>query len=95
MDEGAREFRALAHPLRVGADRPAGGFGQFDRLERTVGRGDRVSQTLETRVEQRELEAGQEGMDGLALRDQPDPRVHRRSRPGRLALHEHLARPMA
>ena len=84
VDERAGELGALAHPLRVRADRPVRGIGQVDRGDGPGGRGVRIGDALQLGVESRELPPGQEGVDRLALRDEPDLAVHRGSPPGAL-----------
>ena len=76
VDQGAGELGALAHALGVRGDRAVGDLGQLDRRDGLPRRGVRVGQVVEPRVEPDELEAGQEGVDRLALRDQSDLGVH-------------------
>ena len=75
----------LAHALRVGPDRPVGRAGEIDGVDRRAAAAAGIRQALETRGELDELAAGQEGVDGLALGDEPDVAVDRRVAPGRPA----------
>ena len=83
----AGDLHPLAHALRIRPDRPVGG-GRRGRPSRSPvrGRGRRIRQALEPRGELDELAAGQERLDGLALRHEPDPAVDRRVAPGRPAV---------
>ena len=56
VDQRAGELGALAHPLRVGADRAVGRLGQVDRGDRPGRRGGRVGDALESGVEPDELD---------------------------------------
>ena len=85
VDQRRGDLRPLAHALRVGPDRAVLGVAQLDDGDRPVGRGSGVGQRLEPGVEQRELAAGQERIDRLALRDEADLAVDRRVAPGGLA----------
>ena len=86
VDERAGELRALSHALRVRRDRTAGAP-RSARPWRWPGPRPRPGRrALQARVEQRELEPGQERVDGLALGHQPDAGVHLRVGPRRLAL---------
>ena len=92
VDEGAGQLGALAHPLRIRADRPVRGLGQVDRGDRPARGGVGIGQALEPGVEPREAEPGQVRMDRLALRDEPDVAVHLGSPPGGRALDQDPAR---
>ena len=79
VDERAGQLGPLAHALRVRADRPVRGIGQVDRGDRPGGGAVRIGDALEPRVEPRELATGEEGMDRLAFRDEPEVAVHLRA----------------
>ena len=79
VDERSGDLDPLAHALGVGADRrgPAASS-RPTRLDRRSRGRVAVGQALQPGVEADVLEAGQERVDGLAFRHQPDLAVDRR-----------------
>ena len=75
MDQRRRQLDALAHALRVGADRSVGRVAHLDRGDRRLRRGRDIGDGLQLGVYPYELASGQIPRDRLALRDEPDHRV--------------------
>jgi hypothetical protein len=88
VDERRGDLRPLPHALRIAADRPVGGRLEVDRANRHVGGALGIGQLVQARRHLDELAAGEEGLDRLALRDEPDRPIDRGVPPGGQAADE-------